>query len=148
MYSDDSGDIRHRVRSVWPSGGTHLPQGTGLERRRRPCSKKDEREPAGPLCEWLHDCPSARTHSRCTHILSHARSHARTYAPPWWSITLSTRRTHVSARSQSPSEIKPALTLPEEDAIWMHVQRNAMCRMIKGFRWTNRYRATGSIPND
>lgn len=110
VCSSDNG-IRRRVRSVWPSGGAHLPQGTGLKRRRRARrrTKGGRIRPdryAYTTVRPVH--PPARTHAR-----TFSCTHARTHVPPRWSITLSTWHTRLGPKPISIWD-KAGATLPED----------------------------------
>lgn len=91
VCSSDNG-TRRRVRSVWPSGGAHLPQGTGLKRRRRARRRTKGEGRIRPdrytnayttvRARWVH--PPARMHARtfsCSHARTHGRTHARMHPP-------------------------------------------------------------------
>lgn len=110
VCGSDSG-TRRRVRSIWPSGGAHLPEGTGLKRRRRARGRtKGGRTRTDRYTECLHGCPSMPVHSPARmHARTFSRTHERVHASP--SVIHNTvNPTHTpSVRRQSPSEIKPAL---------------------------------------
>lgn len=114
VCSSDSG-TRRRVRSIWPSGGVHPPQGTGLKRRRRAWRRtkggRTRPDRYTNAYKAARACPSTRMPVR-THILMHARTYARTHIRIPSVIHNIVNPTHTpSVRSQSPSdnEIKPAL---------------------------------------